>query len=409
MVASSHAGTEMLSCAPQGGVHTRPEATVTQDQDINAGLDGVVVAATHISHVDGLAGKLVIAGFPLEAIAPNATFEEMVWLLWNGSLPNAAQLADIRGALSSSRVLPSIALDVLREAAKKKVNAMDALRMAASTLSLSSPSSAPGGAPKEDAMSLVAKFPTIVAAFARLLEGKEPVAPRADLGHVANYLYMMFGEVPPAARVRGLETYVNTVCDHGLNASTFTARVIMSTRSDVISAVVGAIGALKGPLHGGAPGPALDMVFEIREASRAERVIRDMLARGDRLMGFGHRVYKVRDPRADVLSKAAEQFYGSGGDKALYDLAREVEKVALRVLEEHKPGRRLQTNVEYYTALVLHGVGIPVPHFTPTFAIGRVAGWTAHCFEQLKEARIMRPASKYLGQDDRPWVPLEAR
>src|SRR5207244_3093824 len=222
---------------------------------------------------------------------------------------------------------------------------------------------------------LPAASPTIVAAHCRFRHGQTTIAPRADLGHAANYLYMLTGEPPPPGRVRGLDTYLNTVVDHGLNASTFTARVIISTGSDFVSAVTGAIGALKGPLHGGAPGPALDMVFEIGELSRAEEVLRRKIEAGERLMGFGHRVYKVRDPRADVLAAAAEAMLGPGN--ALYDLARGVEAVALRLLEEYKPGRHLQTNVEFYTALLLHGLGLAVPLFTPTLALRRVAGWLA--------------------------------
>lgn len=205
-------------------------------------------------------------------------------------------------------------------------------------------------------------------------------------------------------RARGLETYLNTVSDHGLNASTFTARVIVSTRSDLISAITGAVGALKGPLHGGAPGPALDMVFEIGTPERAELVLREKLARGERLMGFGHRVYRVRDPRADVLAAAAERFYRNGGDMALYELARSVEATALRLLREAKPDRRLDTNVEFYTALLLHGLGLPTPLFTPIFAVGRVAGWTAHALEQLEAGRLIRPQSEYVGERGRRWV-----
>jgi citrate synthase len=194
-----------------------------------------------------------------------------------------------------------------------------------------------------------------------------------------------------------------------MNASTFTARVIVSTRSDVVSAIVGAIGALKGPLHGGAPGPALDVVFEIGEASRAEPVLREKLERGELLMGFGHRIYKVRDPRADVLAAAAKRLYATDGDGELYELALEVEKTALALLAEYKPGRNLQTNVEFYTALLLHGLGLPAQLFTPTFAAARVAGWTAHCFEQQALDRIIRPQSAYVGPGGRRWVPLEER
>jgi len=220
---------------------------------------------------------------------------------------------------------------------------------------------------------------------------------------------MLTGSEPDVERVRGLETYLNTVVDHGLNASTFTARVITSTGSDLVSAVVGAIGALKGPLHGGAPGPALDMVFEIGDASRAEAVLRRKIEGGEKLMGFGHRVYKVRDPRADVLGAAAERLFTRAGDMSLYALARSVEATALRLLEEYKPGRRLQTNVEFYTALLLHGLGLDVPLFTPTFAISRVSGWIAHAMEQKRANRIIRPQSEYAGPRDRGWVPLEQR
>jgi citrate synthase len=199
------------------------------------------------------------------------------------------------------------------------------------------------------------------------------------------------------------------VIDHGLNASTFTARVIISTQSDMISAVVGAIGALKGPLHGGAPGPALDMVFEIGKPENAEPVIRQRLARGERLMGFGHRVYRVRDPRADVLNDAAALFFADGAQAALYALVRHVEQVALRLLHEHRPERRLATNVEFYTALLLHGIGLPADLFSPTFAVSRVGGWTAHAFEQLATRRLIRPASVYTGPRDRVWQPLAQR
>jgi citrate synthase len=283
---------------------------------------------------------------------------------------------------------------------------MDALRMAAGALSLAEGA---GADPREDAALLVAAFPTIVAAYQRLLRGEEPLEPREDLGHAANFLYLLTGEEPAPERARGLETYLNTVSDHGLNASTFTARVIVSTQSDLISAVTGAVGALKGPLHGGAPGPALDMVFEIGTAERAEAVLREKLDRGERLMGFGHRVYRVRDPRADVLAAAAERFYRHGGDEGLYALARSVEATALRLLRERKPDRPLDTNVEFYTALLLHGLGFPTGLFTPIFAVGRVAGWTAHALEQLATGRLIRPQSEYVGERDRRWMAVEER
>jgi citrate synthase len=383
------------------------EGRTEMDTQIREGLEGVVAATTRLSSVDGEAGVLLLAGFPVEEIAPRASFEEMTWLLWNGGLPTAGELEAFRRRLANRRALPAAALELLREAARRRVPAMDALRMAAGTLSLAEGA---GEDPKEDALLLTATFPTIVAAYWRLLRGEEPLAPREELGHAANFLYLLSGEEPSAERAWGLETYLNTVADHGLNASTFTARVIVSTRSDLISAITGAVGALKGPLHGGAPGPALDMVFEIGTPERAEAVLREKLDRGERLMGFGHRVYRVRDPRADVLAAAAERFYNLGGDRGLYELARSVEATALRLLRERKPGgRRLDTNVEFYTALLLHGLGLPTELFTPAFAVGRVAGWTAHALEQLAAGRLIRPQSVYVGERDRRWVPVEER
>jgi citrate synthase len=346
------------------------------------GLEGVVATETRLSHVDGERGELVIAGSRLEDLAER-DFEDVVTLLWN-----AAGVHDAAPVVATP--LSPATLDLLRHAASRKVVPMDALRMAAGTLLVD------GDRPAAEL--LVGSLPTIVASYLRLLSGREPVQPLAGSGIAANYLYMISGIEPHPEHVRALDTYLTTVADHGLNASTFTARVITSTGSDFVSAVTGAIGALKGPLHGGAPGPALDMVFEIGAVERAESVLRAKLAAGERLMGFGHRVYKVRDPRADVLGAAAQRMFSLAGGMPLYELARSIEAVALRVLEEHKPGRRLQTNVEFYTALLLHGLGLDVASFTPTFAIGRAAGWTAHCFEQRALGRLIRPDSVYVGR-----------
>ncbi len=367
---------------------------------VHSGLEGVVAATTTLSHVDGERGELIIAGYPVGELAAHATFEETTWLLWHGELPTAPELNAFRDALAAERELPPATIALLRECANARLDPMDALRIAAGTISISA---------SDDANALVARFPTIVATYDRLRHGAEPIAPRRDLGHAANFLYMLTGDPPDAERVRGLETYLNTVVDHGLNASTFTARVITSTGSDLVSAIVGALGALKGPLHGGAPGPALDMVFEIGDASRAEELLRAKINAGEKLMGFGHRVYKVRDPRADVLAAAAERLYTRAGDMSLYTLARAVEATAIRLLEEYKPGRRIQTNVEFYTALLLHGLGLDVALFTPTFAISRVSGWIAHALEQRRANRLIRPQSQYIGPRDRTWTPLAQR
>jgi citrate synthase len=366
---------------------------------VASGLDGVIAATTQLSHVDGERGELVIGGYQLEQLAEYATFEETTWLLWQGELPSVQQLEEFRHTLAERRTIPGSTLSLLRECAQRQIDDMDALRMAAGTLSLVG----------DEAVGIVARMPTIVASYWRLRRGEEPLSPRSELDHAANFLYMLTGELPDPERVRGLETYLNTVIDHGLNASTFTARVIVSTGSDLVSAVTGGLGALKGPLHGGAPGPALEMVFEIGDASRAESVLRTKIEAGEKLMGFGHRVYKVRDPRADVLARAAERLFTRRGDMSLYTLARAVETEALRLLEEYKPGRRLQTNVEFYTALLLHGLGFGVELFTPTFAISRVSGWIAHAFEQRRANRIIRPQSEYVGPRERKWVPVADR
>ena len=363
-----------------------------QENGYKPGLEGVVAAETRLSHVDGQRGELIIAGQRVKALAPQASFEAVVFLLWNGRFPTPSEEAKFVADLASRRQLPAATMQLLTAVAPQQTPPMDALRMAAATLDLDSPSDN-----RALATTLLARMPTIVAAYNRLRHGQQPIPPDPALGHAANYLQMLDGKRPSAARSHALETYLNTVVDHSLNASTFTARVIIATQSDMVSAIVGAIGALKGPLHGGAPGPALDMVFEIGTLDRAEPYLRQKLEAGERLMGFGHRVYKVRDPRAEVLAIAAEHLFEADGDKRLYELVKGVEKTAVSLLAEYKPGRNLQTNVEFYTALLLHGIGLETALFTPTFAIGRTAGWIAHCFEQLENGRLIRPSARYVG------------
>ncbi len=385
-------------------------ATVSREPGLFfPGLVGVIAAKTRLSEVDGMAGRLIIAGYPVEEFASVATFEEVIYLLWKDTLPNSSQLSDFRAALAAEQMLAPVTLEVLKAAAAQEIAPMTALRMAAGTLDLrQAQGKTQDGIPLEN-IAVMARFPIIVATYWRLLNEQPVIEPRADLSMTANYLYMISGEVPSAERTRGLDTYLSCVVDHGLNASTFTARVITSTGSDLISALVGAIGALKGPLHGGAPGPALDMVFEIGDANRAEAYLRAKLDRHERLMGFGHRIYRVRDPRVEVLSAAAKRLYEQDGDMRLYNLTGEVEKVAIRLLTEYYPQRSLKTNVEFYTALLLHGLGMPQELFTPTFAISRAAGWIAHCQEQRQDSRIIRPESEYIGPRDRSWVAIQSR
>ena len=360
----------------------------------------MVAAETALSHVDGERGVLLIGGYPVEEIAPQASFEETVHLLWHGARPSHAELEAFRQKLAAQRALPPATVALLAGVAQQRKSPMDALRIAAGTLDLD----APGEAWDALAPRLLARMPSVVATYWRLLQGLEPVQPDPDMGHAANYLYMLTGKRPNAAKVRGMETYLNTVSDHGLNASTFAARVIIATQTDLVSAVVGAIGALKGPLHGGAPGPALDMVIEIGRPEAAEAYLRAKLERGERLMGFGHRMYKVRDPRADVLAVAADHMLAADAvGRELYALAKAVEGTAIRLLAEYKPGRRLQTNVEFFTALLLHGLGLETALFTPTFAVGRTAGWIAHCREQLATNRLIRPEARYVGPVMTTW------
>lgn len=371
---------------------------MTSPKGTPRGLDGVVAAQTRLSHVDGQAGKLIIGGYELSELAGRISFEGAAHLLWRGRLPTPDELTSLRREIAGLRALPDEAMQVVQAAAQTPP--IDALRMACATLSLDLHN--PDGITPEDdlqaAKRLTARFPTIVAAHARVVAGKQPIAPRADLTHAANFLYMVHGKEPDPIAARAIDTYWVTVIDHGMNASTFAARVIASTRSDMVSAVTGAIGALKGPLHGGAPGPVLEMLKDIESADRAEQWVRNELAAGRRIMGFGHRVYKVRDPRADVLSKAADAMSGAAlQDRKLFDLARSVEQTVLRILEEVKPGRNLRTNVEFFTALVLQALGLDPRSFVATFACGRVAGWCAHVIEQHAEDHLIRPQSEYVG------------
>ena len=375
------------------------------DTTLNRGLEDVPVAETRLSRIDGEAGELLVGGFPVDELAADATYEESLFLLLNDRLPTAEELDTFREDLAARREIGDEVRAVLRRAAEEGKPAMDALRMGAAAATLGTDD----GDLREDVRRVVAVFPTIVATYWRYREGADPIDPDAELGHAANYLFMLTGETPAEDAVRGLETYLNTVIDHGLNASTFTARVVVSTESDVVSAATAAVGTLKGPLHGGAPGPVLDMLRTVHESGDPEGYVREKLAAGERLMGFGHRVYHVRDPRAAVLSRAAERFYGASSDEAFFATVRAFEDVAVDLLAEHKPERRLETNVEFYTAALLHGVGVPKELFTATFGVSRVGGWMAHCREQLADNRLIRPRARYVGAIDRTWVPVEDR
>ncbi len=376
----------------------------------NTGLEGVVVARTELSDVDGQAGVLTVRGYDIEELAHNATYEEVAHLLWHGALPTAAELGALQERLVRYRQLPDetrIAIDV----AARRMGPMDALQFIVGSLIVDDPDpddeSYEGNLARAE--KLVARVPVIVAMYNRQRAGLQTVEPREDCSLAANFLYQLTGVEQPAGEVTGLNTYLVTVADHGMNASTFAARVIASTASDIYSAVTGALGALKGSLHGGAPGPALEMIQEIGQPERAEAWMREAVASGKRLMGFGHRVYKVRDPRAEVLYEAAVALADETGEQEALALAREVERAGVQVLAESKPGRNLNTNVEFYTALLLRELGLPQDLFTPAFAIGRTAGWTAHVLEHQKSGRLIRPQSEYVGPRGLRYTPVSER
>ena len=351
---------------------------------MNHGLDDVVVAETALSHVDGAAGRLVVRGHELEEIA-DCRFEAVLGLLWDGLTSRLWTEQAIHVALGVARLVAFERL-VPAIAATDRLSSIEALRLLLTTLADADT------APHH--VLAVAAVPVFVAAIARRREGHAPIMPDASLGQAADFLRMLRSEHAPAEHVRALETYLVTVADHGLNASTFTARVIASTRAGLLSSVVGALCALKGPLHGGAPGPVLDMLDAIGDFDNIRPWLKEALTHEERLMGFGHRVYRVRDPRADVL-KATASALRAGSNRIRFAEAVEAEAIAL--LAQHRPGRRLDTNVEFYTALVLEALAIPRDSFTNVFAMGRVAGWTAHVLEQERIDRLIRPQSRYVG------------
>ncbi len=347
----------------------------------DAGLEGVIAADTRISDVDGERGRLVIAGADIEALAHTASFEDMATrVLAAGGIAVAGTLAEqLRVARAEAwAMVPSL------HGALAQADAMTALRAAVAQLP------ATGAGDAGDAVRAIAATAGFAAASARRRRGETPVAP-SHASHTADYLAMT-GIEATAARVRALEAYLVTVVDHGMNASTFAARVVASTGSDLVSAVVAAIGALKGPLHGGAPGPVLDMLDAIATPERADAWLRGELAAGRRIMGMGHRVYRVRDPRAAVLERAI----GELGSPRLA-LAKAVEAAAATILQDRKPERALAANVELATAVLLDAIGLRRDQFSPTFAVGRVVGWCAHVREQ-RAGRLIRPGSKYVGE-----------
>ncbi len=370
--------------------------------DVPRGLKGVIVAETEIGEVRGLEGFYHYRQYSAVDVCTHYGFEDAWALLVDGHLPDADEAATFRAELAPLRRLPEPVAEVLPAIARAGLAApggagsLDALRTAVSLLAL-----AEGFRPsldvsperlRADGLRLGAAVPTLVAALHRLAHGMAPLEPREDLGHVANYLYMLHGAEPEPMALRAVEAYMTSTIEHGFNASTFTARVVTSTGADLGSAVVAALGSLSGPLHGGAPSRALDTLDAIGTPERTEAWVRDAIARGERIMGFGHPVYKTYDPRSAMLRDIAREMGGP-----LVDFAQQVEATILSTLAELKPDQELHTNVEYYAGVVMELAGLDRTLFTPTFAAARVVGWSAHILEQARDNRIIRPSARYVG------------
>jgi citrate synthase len=355
----------------------------------SGGLEGVVVADTALSDVDGASGQLVIAGQRVEDLAGHLPFESLCARLWTLADGRPRDPRALRAGLGQAR-LRAFAVVAQLTMALHRGDGMDALRAALAQLDSG----------QQNDETLTAATAVFAAAWARVRTGQAPLAPDPGAGHAADYLRMARGQTPSPGQAAALDAYLVAVSDHGLNASTFAARVVTSTGSDAVSALVAAVGALKGPLHGGAPGPVLDMLDAIGPAGPVRPWLQGELAAGRRIMGMGHRIYRVRDPRAFALERALgdlERVGGAGAAAARLALARSVEATAQELLAQRHPDRPLRANVEFYTAVLLEAVGLDRAAFSPTFAVGRVAGWLAHIAEQRRTGRLIRPGSRYVG------------
>ncbi len=375
---------------------------------VGKGLEGIVIAESSLSFVDGQKGRLFYRGYDVPELSAKCSFEEVAYLLWYGALPIQSQLDEFMARMAAKRELPEPVLKII-EMMPKTAQTMEVLRTAVSALSafdsLSEDSSPE--ALDEKAISLTARFPTILATFHRLRSGLERVAPRESLSLAGNFLYMFNGKEPDDVSVSALDTYFTLLADHGFNASTFTARQSTSTLTDTYSAVTGAIGTLKGPLHGGAPVGVYRMIEEVGAPENAEAWFNNKLENRERIMGIGHRVYKVMDPRAKVLHEHARELSKVTGNPTYYQISRQVELLA----QTHPffQERSLYPNVDYYSVTVHASLGIPVDLMTPLFAASRVVGWTAHIKEQLADNRLIRPRAQYVGPVNAIWLPIEER
>lgn len=368
-----------------------------------AGLEGVVATSSSICFIDGEAGVLSYHGFNIHTLAENATFEEVIYLLWEGKLPNESELKTLKSELASGRELPEEVNAFLKSVPKG--TPMDVLRTAVSMLGIFDPGAIQlsDEANRKRAAKLVAQIATIVTSFDRLRNGKEIIPGDPNLGHAANFLYTLTGKRPDDVMEKVFDVALTLHADHELNASTFAGRVTAATLSDIYSAVTSAIGALKGPLHGGANEAVIRMLLTTKSKEDAVSKVRSDLQNKVKVPGFGHRVYRVLDPRAVHLRKLSEELGKRTGHEDLFRKSAEVEKTV-------KEAKDLNANVDFYSASTYYSLGIPVDLFTPIFAVSRIAGWTAHILEQYRNNRLIRPRADYTGAaDGREWVPLEAR
>ena len=375
-----------------------------EKQDYSKGLEGIVAGETRLSLVDGQAGRLYYAGIPVEdLISGGATFEEVVYLLWFGKLPNRKELTDFSNELAANRDI-SPEIHSFLTSIPKKCHPMAMLRSAVSCLALYDPEADNNSreANLRKGVRILAQLPTIIASFDRIRHRRTPIIPVKDLSHAANFLYLLTKRTPNPEHAKALDQYLILLADHGYNASTFAARVTVSTLSDIYSGVVSAIGTLKGDLHGSANQHAMEMILEIGEASRAEAYVKNLLNQKKKIMGFGHRIYKHHDPRALVFKEIAKRICRGTEFEKWYQISEVVEAVVER--EKHIP-----CNVDFYSASVLYAVGIPIDLFTTIFALSRVAGWTAHTLEQLEDNRLIRPEARYTGRLNQPYVPISQR
>jgi citrate synthase len=378
-------------------------------QAAKKGLDGVSIGPSRLSLVNGTEGKLIYAGYKIEDLAANASYEEVVYLLWNDRLPNAKELEALRADIATQSVAYPQVIEHLKQY-PKEANSMAVLRTAVSELAFYDPDSEKYDidALRRKAIRLTGQVTTICAAWARIRQGKEPIAPRQDLKLAANFMYMLTGEEPEKSAVDAIDAYMVLLTEHSMNASTFAARVTVSTGSDMHSAIVSAIGTLKGPLHGGANAEAMKMFEEIGEVSNVEPWFQTNIKQGDRrIMGIGHRVYKALDPRAAILRERAETLANNSGNSKWFLIADNLAKLARA--DQYFIDRNLYPNVDYFSAIVLYTLHLDVDMFTPLFAMSRMAGWTAHIIEQFTDNRLIRPTADYTGEIDKPWLPIEQR